>query len=83
MRSYATQWVRPVSTGGIRRSRAVEWRIARRRGLLERFRRFVVSTEWEELLSALWIETACAAVLVASCCFFAPLMAAIVIRMNS
>lgn len=83
MKIYATLAVRPVSTGAIRQPRTVEWKIACRPGPLVRFRRFIETTEWEEtLLGSRWIETACAAVLIASCCFFLPLLAAVIIRMN-
>ena len=80
---HATIPLRSISAGTIRHPRTAQGRIARRRGLLARFQRFIESTGWEEsVFCARWIDAACAAVIVASLCFFTPLMAALLVRLN-
>jgi hypothetical protein len=83
MKGYATILLRPVSAGPIRQPRAVAWNIAGRRGPLGRLQRFLISARWDKVLAdARWIESACTAVLIASFCFFSPLLVAVAIRMN-
>ena len=76
MKMFATVPVKWDPSRAIRQPRQVQCRIASRRYLLSRFRRFIESTDWERrYLCSDGIDGVCVGVLVAFLLYFVPALA--------
>ena len=80
MKTLATVPVTVAQTGTIRKPRTVYCRIEAKRGPLARFRRFIVSTDWERhLLCHKGIDKACWLILCVSLLYFLPVVGSILL----
>jgi hypothetical protein len=81
MRSWITAPVKVDPSRAFRGSRSVGLKIAARRSLLSRARRFIVQTDWERrYLGHRLIDRCCLAVAVLAAAFFLPRLAWILLR---
>lgn len=75
MRIFVSVPLRAASSGAVRQPRSVHWKIASKRGLLRRFRRFIESGGWiERYFCTAWIDGACIGTIVASLLYFLPVL---------
>jgi hypothetical protein len=75
MKIFVPVPIRVASSSAARRSRAVEWKIASKRGLFPRFRHFIESNgRVERCVCNRWIDEACVGVIVVSALYFLPIL---------
>jgi len=75
MRIFVPVPLRAASSGAIRQPRSAHWKIASKRGLLRRFRRFIETNGWvERYLCNSWIDGACIGTIVVSVLYFVPIL---------
>ena len=75
MKIFAPLPLRAAPSSAIRRPRAVQWKIASKRGLLRRFRHFIESSGGvERYCCTKWIDGACIGVIVVSVLYFLPVL---------